>query len=148
MRLLLDTNILIDLVADRMPYAADVRKLCIGSFFGDLQLWTSTQSFADAFYVLRKGASEGEVKQALLATLEFLVPCGTYAADLKPALKSDWSDIEDYLVAHSSKRVDADFFITRDKEVACKCPVPAMTAHDFLAYLETNQGLVYEDIDF
>lgn len=148
MRLLLDTNVLLDFVADRMPFASDVRKLCIASSFGDVQLWVSAQSYADAYCVLRNSASESDVKRALLATLEFFVPCGTYAADLKPALESDWHDLEDYLIAFSSKRVDADFFITRDAEVAQKCPVPVMTAHDFIQYLETEHGLVYEDIDF
>lgn len=145
MKLLLDTNVLIDFIADREPYAADVRTLCIASTFGDVQLWVSTQSYADAYYSLRKFAPEEEVKSALLASLEFFVPCGTHAADLRPALESEWHDIEDYLIAYSTKRMGAVSLITRDKEMARKSPVPAYTAAEFLKYLETEHGLVYGD---
>lgn len=57
MKLFLDTNALIDLVARREPYVSDVGKLCIAAYFGDVQLWASTQSYADAYYVLRRAAS-------------------------------------------------------------------------------------------
>ena len=76
--------------------------------FGDLQIWASTQSYADAYYVLRKHAPAEEVKHALLATLDIFMVCGTYAADLRGALESDWSDIEDL------------FDRTRFKAYSCK----------------------------
>lgn len=148
MKLLLDTNILVDLVACREPYAQAARKLCIASAFGDVQLWASTQSFADAFYILRRNAPDTDVKRALLATLEFLVPCGTYAADLEPALKSDWPDVEDYLIAASSKHIKADCFITRDTELVRRSPIEALDAEAFLRRLEEEQGFSYDDIAF
>lgn len=146
MKLFLDTNALIDLAARREPFASDVKKLCIASYFGDVQLWISTQSYADAYYVLGRSAPKSEVKGALAATLEFFLVVGTFAADLKPALESDWDDVEDYLIAHSARRADAQFFITRDKALAEKCPVPAMTAAEFLHYLEHEKGLVYDEV--
>lgn len=148
MKLLLDTNALIDFIADRKPYASDIRKLCIASSFGDVQLWMSTQSFADAFYVLRKNAPMKNVKQALLNSLQFFIPCGTYASDLQPALESEWPDIEDYLIAHSTRHINAQFIITRDVEMMSRCPTPAMTAASFLDYLEQDHGLVYDDVPF
>lgn len=146
MKLLLDTNILVDLIACREPYANAARKLCIASAFGDVQLWVSTQSFADAFYILRKKASDVDVKRALLASLEFLVPCGTYAADLEPALKSDWPDVEDFLIVRSSKHIKADYFITRDAELAQLCPIEALDADTFLQRMKNDRGISYEEI--
>lgn len=146
MKLLLDTNILVDLIACREPYASAARKLCIASVFGDVQLWASTQSFADAFYILRKNAPDADVKQALLASLEFLVPCGTCAADLEPALKSDWPDVEDFLIVGSSKHIKADYFITRDAELARLCPIKALDADAFLQWMKDDKGISYDDI--
>ena len=146
MKLFLDTNALIDLVARREPYVSDVGKLCIAAYFGDVQLWASTQSYADAYYVLRRAASESEVKKALGATLEFFLVSGTFAADLKPALASDWHDIEDYFIAHSASRVGADYLVTRDKELAAKSLVKAMTASEVLRYLDKERGLVYDEV--
>ena len=140
MKILLDTNALIDLVAVRRPYVNDIKKLCIAAVFGDLQIWASTQSYADAYYVLRKHAPAEEVKHALLATLDIFMVCGTYAADLRGALESDWSDIEDYLIAHASK-----YLITRDKELVEKSPIKAMSAQEFLGVLEHEYGLTYDE---
>lgn len=146
MKLFLDTNALIDLVAHREPYAADIEKLCIASHFGDVQLWASTQSYADAYYVLSRSAPKEEVRKALAATLEFFLAVGTFAADLKPALESGWEDIEDYLIAHAARRTEAQVFITRDKKLAEKCPVKAMTAAEFLRYWEDEEGLIYDEV--
>ena len=148
MKLLLDTNILIDLVAKREPYVHSIHKLCIAKVFGDVQLWVSAQSYADAYYVLRKKASEANVKHALLSTLELFTPCGTYASDAQAALKSDWHDIEDYLIAHATKHISADAMITRDTEMIAKCPIKAMTPAEILRHLEKDKGLVYEDVEF
>lgn len=149
MKLLLDTNILLDLIWKREPFYADVEKLCVAAAFGDVQLWVTTQSFADAYYLYCGEASRKKAKQALLETLDLLLPCSTSSADLKPALESDWSDIEDYLIVHAAKRIKADFFITRDAEIAAKSPVPALTAGEFLDHLEREHGLVYEaDLEF
>lgn len=71
--------------------------------------------------------------------------CGTYAADLRGALKSDWSDIEDYLIAHASKHIPAKYLITRDKELVGKSPIKAMSAQEFLDVLEHEYGLTYDE---
>lgn len=146
MKLFLDTNALIDLVANREPYSFDVQKLCVAQAFGDVQLWASTRSYADAYYVLCRTAQRKAVKEALAATLEFVLVTGTFAADLKPALESDWDDVEDYLIAYSSRRIGADFVITRDEDLAGKCPVKALTAAQFLAHMEEQEGLVYDEV--
>ena len=127
MKILLDTNALIDLVAVRRPYVNDIKKLCIAAVFGDLQIWAE------------------EVKHALLATLDIFMVCGTYAADLRGALESDWSDIEDYLIAHASKHIPAKYLITRDKELVEKSPIKAMSAQEFLGVLEHEYGLTYDE---
>lgn len=147
MKLLLDTNVLIDFIAQRQPFARDVRTLCVAKAFGDVQLWVSVQSYADAYYVLRKSASEPDVKRALLATLEFFTPCSTYAEDLQGALDSDWHDVEDYLIAHASKHINAHAMVTRDAEMIAKCPIRAMTSADAVRYLKEEQGSTYEDVE-
>lgn len=149
MKLLLDTNILIDLVTKRAPFGADARKLSVAALFKDVQIWVTTQSYTDAQFILGRTYDKNEVRQALLETLELLIPCSVNASDLKPALESEWEEAEDYLIAHTAKRIKADFFITRDTEISAKSPVPALTAGEFLDHLEREHGLVYEaDLEF
>ncbi len=43
-------------------------------------------------------------------------------------------------------RSEARFFITRDKKLAERCPVKAMTVVEFLRYWEDEEGLVYDEV--
>lgn len=147
MKLLLDTNVLIDLVANRAPYAAAAQKLCIAAVFNDVQLWASVQSYMDAYYVLRKTASEQEVKEALLETLELIKPCNAYASDLVPALSSSWPDIEDHLVANSARHIDADCFVTRDNYIVERAPILALDAAAAIEMLDQECNTAYESLD-
>ena len=114
-----------------------------------MQLWACVQSYADAYYVLTKrGGAPKAVKEALLATLDVFEPCNTYASALKPALLSDWNDLEDYLIAYSSKNIAAEYLITRDREMTELSPIPAISARELLQRLEDEQGLVYDEITF
>jgi predicted nucleic acid-binding protein len=146
MRLLLDTNVLIDHIESRKPYCAAVRKLFVGQALGDFQLWACTQSFADAYYILSRNAPQAHVKSALSNLLLLIKPCNTYASDLDPALKSDWPDIEDFMIASCIKHVDATYLITRDKEMLKRLPHKAKTASEFLDLLEAEKGITYEEL--
>lgn len=147
MKLLLDTNVLIDLVANRAPYAAAAQKLCIAAVFNDVQLWASVQSYTDAYYILRKSASEQEVKEALLEMLELIKPCSVYASDLAPALSSTWPDIEDHLVANSTKHVDANCFVTRDTYIIGQSPILALDTASAIEMLDKECNTTYETLD-
>lgn len=81
----------------------------------------------------------------MVATLDIFMACGTYTADLRGALKSDWNDIEDYLIAYSSKHIPAEYLITRDEELVEESPIRAMSAQEFLAMLERDHGLTYDE---
>ena len=144
MKLLVDTNALIDLVAKRAPFYSAMRTLCIAALFKDVQLWVTTQSYTDAEYILGRTHGTGAVRKALLKTLDLFIPCTVSSLDLKPALESDWQEVEDYLVAHAAKRIKADFLITRDAELAARSPISALTPAEFLDHLEREYGLVYE----
>lgn len=147
MKALLDTNILLDLVAKRHPFFEDIKELCIAAAFGDVQLWLTTQSYADAYYVLSRKTSTKEAKRMLLGTLDTFLTCGTYAEDLKPAFESSCEDVEDYMIVAASKHIGADFFVTRDEEIKEHCSLQAMNARELLSLLQETNGCDYAQIE-
>lgn len=64
MRVLLDTNVLIDLYTQRPPEGDIAQKLLVMKEFGDVELWVSAKSFTDVFYVLHKTYSSDYVQSA------------------------------------------------------------------------------------
>lgn len=146
MHLLLDTNILIDHLARRRPFCDDVRKLCIAQAFGDVKLWVNVQSYVDACYILRKQASQRELRDLMIESLKLFSPCGTHASDLQPALESNWPDVEDFLLAYSGVHVDVDYILTRDPAGFTQAPVPALSPSEFLAFLKEEKGWEYDNL--
>jgi predicted nucleic acid-binding protein len=129
MVILLDTNVLIDYFGQRMPFAEEVRQLKVASYFGDIDLWATANSFTDVYYVLSKGNSQAAIQEAFLASREFLSICSVTGEDIYGAAAEQWDDFEDALVASCANRLKADFIVTRDTRgftgSNVKCLTPA-----------------------
>lgn len=145
MKLLIDTNILIDLLTKRAPFYDHAQKLCIASYFGDVELWANVQSYLDASYALRKMTSERALRDAMLGTLEFIHPCGNRAADLREALESDWPDVEDFLIAKGAQNVAADYVVTRDAKGFFDSKIRAISSKDAMELL-ASKGMFYDEV--
>lgn len=146
MRLLLDTNILIDYYARRAPFANDAVKLRCASYFGDVELWACSQSLADVEYVLRRAIPPNTPRSMMLESLDFLNIASPTAADMRDALASDWPDLEDFLVARAAQRVQADFVITRDERGFAQAKTPVLSPAAFLSMMKERFGVEYDDI--
>ena len=55
MRLLVDTNIVLDYLDERPSFFQSARKLMILGFLHELELWMSASQATDLFYLLRRG---------------------------------------------------------------------------------------------
>ena len=55
MRLFVDTNILVDFVCRREPFASDAKRLFAHGYIGDFELQTSALSFVNAMYIEKEG---------------------------------------------------------------------------------------------
>lgn len=132
MKLLLDTNILLDCMMDRQPFAADVRKLLILGALGEVDLWMSPSQFADAFYLLTEGGKPclaEAVKFRLLKVKRLARICTLGEYDIENTLESPWSDFEDACLYQCAKRLRVEAIITRNQaDFERPRPFPSTTA--------------------
>lgn len=148
MKLLLDTNVLIDYYARRQPFFEDAMKLRVAALFGDVELWAAAQSFPDVEYILR-GAIPLDVLRSMMAeSLSFLKVAVPSADDMAQAMRSGWPDMEDYLVARCAERVRADYLITRDADGFAEAGLPVLSPAGFLSLMADEHGLVYAEVAF
>lgn len=148
MRLLLDTNILLDYYGRRQPFFNDARRFRIAAAFGDVELWASGQSFTDAEYILRGFAPVPQLRTMMGESLAFLSVAMPSALDVEDGLHSDWPDLEDFLVARCAERIGADCLITRDAEGFAASAVPVLSPAGFFDMMERDHGIVYDEVDF
>lgn len=147
MRLLLDTNLLVDYFARREPFFhAWVTLRCAGGF-NDVELWASAKSFTDVFYIVSKACPSAAVQAAFLESLSFLHVCSIDGADIATAAQRAWPDFEDCLISVAAEKIGADFILTRDKAGFYLSKIPSSTPADFFDWLLDARHIAYGDFD-
>ena len=110
----LDTNILIDLLADRPPFSKFAVEIFDSAEKGTVKLYTSSHSYATTHYLLKKYIGESEMRKLLFALLDFRhYRCGRWYN--KKSLLSNHRDFEDAIQIFAANSVDKiDYIITRN----------------------------------
>ncbi len=148
MRILLDTNVLIDMYARRQPFEKDAARLVVMSVLGDAELWATSNSFTDVFFVLRKTFNSREVQDMIERSLEWINVCSVNSDDIKRALSCRWSDFEDCIVDVCADKIKADYVLTRDCSGFASSKEAVLDPKGFFAMLERDRGLTYGTVDW
>ena len=69
MKLLLDTNVLVDYYAQREPFARDANLLQVAQIFDDVELWACPHSFPDIAYILHRAIPATRLRKMVLESL-------------------------------------------------------------------------------
>jgi len=132
-RLLIDTNIIIDLLAQREPYYDSASKLFSLADKNKIRLSVSSLSFANTNYVLSRVLNPNEAREILrrFKVLVDLLPLTVKIIDL--ALNdSGFADFEDGLQYYSALESNIKIIITRDLKDFKSAKIPVMTAEEYL----------------
>jgi predicted nucleic acid-binding protein len=114
-RLFLDTNILIDLLADRKPHSKFARELMELSEQKKIKLYTSSHSMATTYYILNKYGNDKAIRTALHGLLEMVSIVPIDSDILKKGLRSEFKDFEDSIQAFCAYSIDHIFgIVTRN----------------------------------
>ncbi len=133
MTVLIDTNVILDYVLKREPFAADALTCLDRLIIGKAKVWLTASTITDIYYVTRRTLKDPEKAKTVIAKLlnAFQVS-GVDKADCLGALTVGLSDYEDALVSVCAKKVKAEYVITRNVKDFEKSAVPAITPSDFL----------------
>lgn len=110
--LFLDTNVIVDMLADRegcddMVYLLSLEKE------GKIRLSTSVLSYANILYIMRR-SDKSQVKLNLLKLLEQIYALPMDCQQLTEALDMDASDVEDSIQYRCALAAGCDFILTRN----------------------------------
>ena len=146
MRLLADTNVLLDYLLRRPGYGEDIRDLFVMDFCGDAELWASAKSFADVFYVARKAIGSRAAQKNMRALLEHLRGVAIDGDDEQAAAEACWSDYEDCLIARAAEKVKASYIVTRDKAGFSRADILALAPRELLEEVSSKTGHHYAEV--
>jgi predicted nucleic acid-binding protein len=135
--LLLDTNIVIDLLACREPFYAEAALLFSLADRQKIKLYVSALTFANTSYLLfkQKGSEESKLILRKLRLLVNVLKLDEKVIDL--ALNDEgFIDFEDALQYFSAVEYGLDGIITRNLKDFQKSSLPVMTAGQYLQVLK------------
>ncbi|MBQ7219528.1 MAG: PIN domain-containing protein [Synergistaceae bacterium] len=140
MRLLIDTNILLDVLQERQPYytqSCAVWKVCE---HGLAEGYISSLSFANIVYTMRKQLRYDEIDKVLRNVKNAFYFESLTLWDFEVAADMKWREFEDAVQTSTAARIRADYIITRNTKDYKDSPVPALTPEEyFISIFDTEQ---------
>lgn len=132
MKLLIDSNVLIDVLQVREPFyekSSEVMKICERfQAYG----YISSLTFANMVYVMRNEFTAERIEETAYGLYRVLTFVDLSFVDILRAARMRWDDFEDALQSVAAERVKADYIITRNIKDFEKSLVKALTPEDFL----------------
>ena len=133
-KVFLDTDVTLDHLADRQPFADYAHRLLALAETGELIVCVSALSFSNLYYILRKLKGRADAL-ALLAKLKSLVRVlSVTEVEIQSALSSNFKDFEDAIQHFAAKAEGAMIvIITRNKADYSASEIPVLAPDEFLA---------------
>jgi predicted nucleic acid-binding protein len=133
MKVLFDTNVIIDVLAHRYPFYNDSRKAFEAALSQHVTGIVGAGSITDVYYIIKKNyAGSQQAQQSIADLVEILLPVDTKAEDIQTAIKLAFSDFEDAVICATAIREKANYILTRNIEDFANSPVNAVAPADFL----------------
>ncbi len=135
-RVFVDTNILIDLIADRRPFSKFAIQIFTKAEERKIKLYTSSHSIATTHYLLKKYMDERELREVLHSTLDYLNIVAIDQDVIKKGLRSKHKDFEDAIQIISAYSVEKlDCIVTRNIKDFKGSEIPVLTPDELIKHL-------------
>jgi len=130
--ILLDTNIIIDLLAAREPFYTEAAELFSLADKKTIKLSVSALSLANTHYILSKFTNGQEARKILrnFKVIVDVLPLDDKIVDL--ALNSEFRDFEDAIQYFTAIENEQKLIVSRNKSDFKSSKIPVMTASEFL----------------
>ncbi len=137
MRVLIDTNIVLDFLLQREPFLQDAELLFQTIDSGQVTGYVTATTLTDIFYIARRHTRSLETaRQAVSEILVIMEICPVNRIVLESAFNSGLIDFEDAIQIACAANQGLDAILTRDTQDFGNTSVPALSVQDFLQRLE------------
>ena len=133
-KIFLDTDVALDHLADRQPFAEYAHRLFGLAETGEITICLSSLSFSNLYYILRKLKGHQDALD-LPAKLKLLVRVSIVSeVEIQSALSSSFKDFED-AIQHFAAKTEGGIsaIITRNKLDYSASEIPVLSPDEFLA---------------
>lgn len=137
MKIMCDSNVVVDVLLDREPFAEASCKVLTLCEDGKVEGFVSASAITDIYYLVRKHTHSTDLAyEAVGKLLKIMKVCGVTDDDILTAFRRKAKDFEDCLVATCAKSIHCDYIITRNKKDFEEFDIPVLTPTEFCSSME------------
>ena len=134
-KLFIDTNIMLDLLGERIPFYDSIAKIATLADKGQVTIVVSALSYSTVSYILTKYENSETAKSKLRKFKIISEICPLDELIIEKGLNSNFSDFEDSLQYFSALTSDCDILITRNGKDFKESQIPVMNAAEYFKSL-------------
>jgi predicted nucleic acid-binding protein len=140
-RVLVDTNILLDFLLQREPFFQDAELLFDAIDRGLVIGCVTATTLTDIFYIAQKHTrSIEQARQAVAEILTVMTICPVDRAVLESAFNSGLTDFEDAVQIFCAVTQCLEAILTRDKRGFLSSPIPVLSISELLQQLGSKNS--------
>ncbi|MEK7474659.1 MAG: PIN domain-containing protein [Candidatus Coatesbacteria bacterium] len=130
---LLDTNVLLDVLAERKSFYADAMRIWTLAESGKIEGHVAAISFTNCYYIVRRYGGRPAAEKAVRLLRDVFKPVDLTSQILTQAIDSGIADFEDAIQFHSAVHAQVPCIISRDPGHFPRAPVTVLSPAEFLA---------------
>lgn len=136
----LDTNVVIDFLADRKPFSQFAAILFNYAAEGKVKLFISAISYNNIYYILRQSLTNSETLKLLNELSELADITDVTKSTIKKSLKTDFKDFEDAIQYNSALSINKiDALVIRNTKDFKNSLLPVFTPEELVNAIKTIQ---------
>jgi predicted nucleic acid-binding protein len=134
----MDTNVVIDFLANRQPFSLDAARLFNLAVDGKVKIYISAVSYNNIYYILRQSLSGNAAIKLLGELAEMSEITNTTDMIIRQSLKTDFNDYEDAIQYYCALSIpNIDFIVTRNTKDFKKSSLPVLTPAEAIGSLDS-----------
>ena len=140
MKVLIDTNIVIDALTSREPWNEHAEKIFLMAANNIIEMYITASSATDIYYLIRKHLHNTETARQIMGKLYSLVGIlEGKGEELIDALASPISDYENAVVEQVARRSDMECIVTRNQKDYEGGLTQIYSPEDFIRFMEKGE---------
>lgn len=140
MKVLLDTNVILDVLLQRDPHFARSSAVWAAIEEGRAEGFVAAHAITTIHYVVRRSVGGKRAGEIVKLILDVLSVAGVSGTVISRSVFLDWPDFEDAVTASAALEASCELIVTRDTAGFSRSAVKAMSPKSALSAMKRSPG--------
>ena len=138
MRVLFDTNVVLDLLLDRSPFANDAASLFAKVEKSEITGYLCATTVTTVHYLLTKALDTRDANTHIRTLIAMFEIAAVNRLVIEQAIEVDFKDFEDALLCQAASHAGANYIVTRGARDFKRSTIPVYAPREFISVLRSH----------